>query len=628
MFNKIISSISTVTNQGAPSSFKFVLNEKIEFSNSLFEFYSGKPKSGIINIPGIAVPDLSKLDVSVFVYRKTGSQTASALHAMKKLVSLRHPCVLRVLDCGESDAGVFIATEHVTPLTHLSRSPKNLNFLGLFQLAKAIQFVHEEAKLVHGSVDPINVFVTDGGSFRLGGFELARPSLDTNFFYEKKNGVFAGKLNCRDLGDVDTFGFVLVAHYLAQGPVIPFGINEGSSTTLNTLIDAVCRQTDDVNLRQLLAEIARSRTVSSSLSFFRSNETVQICDFLDAIHMHGTEAPQFLESLPNRLTRVPQSVQEGVLLDLITTNVLSIASLLPSAMVVITAIGAKMSRDVFQSRVQTKMVELFSIQDRSVRFRLLAGLGELIELFDPSVLEKSVLIETLSGFTDSHPSIREQTLKAVVEIAKKISVSSVEKKIVPNVTKLLRDPEASIRTNAMVSIAKLAALMGSESSQRDLLATVLVGGLRDAFTPARVVAIQSLQTYPMKSETDVRKMVSEFFPLLCPLLLDREVGKQALVAMQECLKTVSRFVHNESHASRNIVTENEIRVSNTLTNAPLSFQSSSMRPVPSMGKASSVVSVPQFTGTKKGGPEPDFDSFWDDIAKPSKPSNTYSDSLI
>ena len=614
MFNRIISSISTVTNQGAPSSFKFVINEKIEFSHSLFELYSGKPKSGIINIPGIAVPDLSKLDVSVFVYRKSGTQTTYALHAMKKLVSLRHPSVLRVLDCGESDSGIFIATEHVTPLTHIPRPPKQINFLGLFQLAKAIEFIHDEAKLVHGSLDPVNVFVTDGGSFRLGGFELARPSLDSNYFYEKRNGVFSQRINCRDLGDIDTFGYVLIAHYLAQGQALPSGLPEGSSTTLTGLIEAVSRQTDDVNLRQLLAETARSRTVSSGLSFFRSNETVQICDFLDSIHMHGTEAPQFLETLPKRLARVPESVQEGVLLDLIITNVLSIASLVPPAVVVLTAIGARMSRDVFTSRMQQKMVELFSIQDRSVRFRLLAGLSDLIDLFEPSVMEKSILIETLSGFTDSHPSIREQTLKAVVEMAPKITISVVEKKLVPNVIKLLRDSEASIRTNAMVSIAKLAALLGSESSQRDLLAQVLVGGLKDTFTPARVVAIQSLQTYPVKSEVDAKRVVSEFFPLLCPLLLDGEVGRQALEAMQECLKSVARFIPKDTSAN-----SDPVRVSNTV-----SVVTPTTQPSPKPSVAPKV-----YDNRKKAVPEPDFDSFWDDIAKPTpKPANLYSDSLI
>ena len=188
MFNKILSSISTVTNQGAPGNFKFVINEKIDFPHSLFELYNGKPKSGIINIPGVPIQDMSKLDVSIFVYRKSSSLTSFALHAMKKLVSLRHPCIIKVLDCGESDAGVFIATEHVTPLSLLQRSGRDsVPLHGLFQVAKGLEFIHEEAKLFHASIDPVTVFVTDGGSYRIGGFELSRSTMDSNFFYDKRN---------------------------------------------------------------------------------------------------------------------------------------------------------------------------------------------------------------------------------------------------------------------------------------------------------------------------------------------------------------------------------------------------------------------------------------------------------
>lgn len=186
MLNKILSSISTVTNQGAPANFKYMINEKIEFPNSLFELYNGKPKSGM----GIPIQDSSKDDVTILIYRKSSNSNPNssfALTCMKKLISLRHPCILKVLDCGESDAGVFIATEHVVPLSLMPRNHRSVPLHGLFQIAKAIEFIHEEAKIFHGSIDPVNVFVTDAGSFRLGGFELARPKMDSNFYYDKRN---------------------------------------------------------------------------------------------------------------------------------------------------------------------------------------------------------------------------------------------------------------------------------------------------------------------------------------------------------------------------------------------------------------------------------------------------------
>ena len=141
MFKSIIESISTVTNQGAPSSFKFHIQEKVELPHSIFELYKGKAKNGImINIPGLS---LDQTDFSVFVYRKSGNSLGTfAVSAMRKLVSLRHPSILRVYDSADNDSGVYIATEFVTPLILADYMSGTFPVYGLYQLMKGLQFLH------------------------------------------------------------------------------------------------------------------------------------------------------------------------------------------------------------------------------------------------------------------------------------------------------------------------------------------------------------------------------------------------------------------------------------------------------------------------------------------------------
>ena len=158
MFKSIIESISTVTNQGSPSSFKFHIQDKVELPHSIFEMYKGKAKNGIIiNIPGLS---LDNTEFSIFVFRKSsGSLATFAVSAMRKLVSLRHPSILRVYDSADNDNGVYIATEFVTPLILADSVSGSFPVYGLYQLTKGLQFLREEAKLIHGNLDPSSVFM-------------------------------------------------------------------------------------------------------------------------------------------------------------------------------------------------------------------------------------------------------------------------------------------------------------------------------------------------------------------------------------------------------------------------------------------------------------------------------------
>ena len=674
MFNKLISSLATVstslTNCGAPSSFKFVINEKVDVANSLFELHNGKPKHG-----SFPIGDMSRMDVSVFVFRKSSDSPLAvfAANAMRKLVSLRHPSILRVLDSAENENGVYIATEHVVPLT-LAGRVKTVPLHGLYQLAKGIEFIHSEAKLVHGSIDPVNIFLTDNGGFRLGGFELSRPSFDSNYFYDKRNlatGTFK-RIECRDVADVDTFGFVVVCHYLASGPSVPPGAD--GNVTLNALIDTVSRAADDGALRQLLSELARMRQVTSHMSCFSASETVQIFDFLESLHLHGDEAVRFLESLPARLARTDKQFQQGVLMDLLLTSVVSISNLVPAAIPVITAIASEMTPSDFQQKVQPKLCELFAIQDRSVRFRLLTGLPSVVSKFGVAVLEQSVLIESLSGFTDSHPSIRELTLRSVVEIARHVGASCVEKRVVPPLAKLLKDPESSIRTNAIVAIAKIAALIPDESTQTEIISVAVLAGLRDTVTSARLVALQTFQTFPLKSSQDVKELSEKFLPLVCPLMADTDaaVSNLAVDVMENALGSIRAFLPPKivtpaekspeisfpvfSAPSASSVTRQQPVAFSPVVSQPVAFapivphaqsftpasvsKPNAFSPVVSHAVAMSVkptalsqskahgggiadlavfARVPMMSSSK---PKADnFDSFWDDIQSPSaKPS--------
>ena len=615
MFKSIIESISTVTNQGAPSSFKFHIQEKVDLPHSIFEMYKGKPKNGMmINIPGIS---LDNTDFSIFVFRKsTGSLATFAVSAMRKLVSLRHPSILRVYDSADTDSGVYIATEFVTPLVVSNSTSSTFPVYGVYQLMKGLQFLHEEAKLVHGNLDPACVFIDVNGGYRLAGFELARPKPDNHLIHDKRAlnaGIFS-RYFCADLPDVDVFGFVLIIHYLfTRFHSIPSRCRE--TAPVKELVDTVISSISDQKISQFLIEFTRHKKFSLNYNFFKSNQLIDILEYFETIHLKTErESVQWLtDSLPSRLSGTPNE-SKGILLDMLLNNVMSITSLVPAAIPSAIQIMAdsQLSQSEFANRgFDSKIISLIKISDRSVRMKLLINVPKIFALFDSKILETVVLIEFLTGLTDSHPTIREQTLVTLVSMASHLNGQAVEKKIIPHVIKLLRDPEPSIRTNAIVSLGKVVDRCVDDDKQFEIVSQCVMNGLRDPFAPTRITAMKMLGGMKIKTCDHAREMAKTFIPVLSPLLVDAdgEVATLAFEVLRSIVDEVKKLV--PPSIVRNHAPSPKIASTDTIA-APARGMPLSQHRVTKIND-----SPPEkfWTDLSKPAVKVNFDSFWDDIGK-------------
>ena len=640
MFKSIIESISTVTNQGAPSSFKFHIQDKVELPHSIFEMYKGKAKNGIIiNIPGLS---LDNTEFSIFVFRKSsGSLATFAVSAMRKLVSLRHPSILRVYDSADNDNGVYIATEFVTPLILADSVSGSFPVYGLYQLTKGLQFLREEAKLIHGNLDPSSVFVDVNGGFRLSGFELTRPHPDNHLIHDKRalnTGIYA-RYFCSDLPDVDVFGFVLIVYYLfTRSRSIPSRCRETAS--VKELVDSVLPSISDQKISQFLIEFSRHKIFNLNYNLFKSNQLIDVLEYLETIHIKTErESIQWLsDTLPSRLSSMPGEAkfQQGIVLDMLLNNVMSISSLVPAAIppvIQILCTPPTVSQFEFTNRgIDAKIISLIKIADRSVRMKLLVHAPKIFALFDPKTLESVVLIEFLTGLTDSHPTIREQTLVTLVGIASQVSGAVVEKKIVPHVIKLLRDPEPSIRTNAIVSLGKVVDRCVDEDKKFEIVSQCVANGLRDPFAPARVTAIKMLGGMKIKTPDQAREMARTFVPALAPLLVDSdgEVASLAFEGMKILVDEIKRLVppppniraYSNSTAPSPRVEHPVINEPFAPVTVPRGMSLSSSRPgvtkVSDSPPEKFWADLSKPTSAQPAPSKINFDSFWDDIGKPQE----------
>jgi len=100
-----------------------------------------------------------------------------AKNALKKLRSTRHPNILRFLEGSESETAVWIITEPVEPLSELLEKGEELwsqesKVYGLLHLVTGVGFLNTSGT-VHGGVRKETTWVTKGGEWKLGGFEVA-----------------------------------------------------------------------------------------------------------------------------------------------------------------------------------------------------------------------------------------------------------------------------------------------------------------------------------------------------------------------------------------------------------------------------------------------------------------------
>ena len=107
--------------------------------------------------------------------QKNKSHLPLARNALRKLRTLRHPGIIRILDTVETEANIHVIAEKVTPLTWLvkrrSISEETAKW-GVHTVASTLKFINDDAGSVHGNVRASSIYISESGEWKIGGFEV------------------------------------------------------------------------------------------------------------------------------------------------------------------------------------------------------------------------------------------------------------------------------------------------------------------------------------------------------------------------------------------------------------------------------------------------------------------------
>ncbi|KAL3662453.1 hypothetical protein V7S43_012311 [Phytophthora oleae] len=508
--------------------------------------------------------------VSIFKSRQPAGQITQ--NALRRIKTLRHPNILAYLDGTElpNNGPVIIVTEHVMPLSEfltalrMEYGANSEEFAmcvswGLRSILRALQFINVDCKLLHGRLTPQSIFVTKGGDWKLGGFELTAEMTSDGPSYIYTAFQQFGDINYKSpecqrsdwkavaagpTFGVDIWSFACLMYYVFNDGQLRSS-EVSSAANIPPAIRTQFRKAIDDN-------VARRPSPQKMLSCsYFDTPFIKRMDFLENLAVKDSdEKVAFYKELCANLETLPRcfgvhkilpALKQVVEFGAVTGAKNGPVKLDPSASHMLPAmvqIGSSLSAEEFKAEVLPIIIKLFSCNDRAVRVQLLQMMEKFTVHFDPKLVNSAVIFDNLcSGFTDAAPVLRELTVKSMLHIADKLSDSNLNNRVMKYFAKLQSDPEPAIRTNTTICLGKIAGKL-NDATRPKVLFPAFAKALRDPFPHARLAGLRSMtacQEYFMP-----QGIAGSIVPAIVPLLLDVSitVREQAKTSMDIFMKKV------------------------------------------------------------------------------------------
>ncbi|RMZ91045.1 hypothetical protein DV736_g1716, partial [Chaetothyriales sp. CBS 134916] len=500
--------------------------------------------------------DGSRCSVFVFDINANKSLLPLARNAVRKLRTLRHPGVVRVLDVIENETTIYLATERVTPLSwHIKRNSLSEETIkwGLHSIASTLKFINGDASSVHGSVRTGSVFTSESGEWKLAGFEvLSSMNEDDAIIYTF--GSLLPDSNRYAPPEVVANGWSAIKK--APLPAADaYGLGELIFEVFNGSFTGTDQLTQPRSIPMSLAP-AYKRLISANpkvrispanfldqgkkVGGFLQTPLISITESTDNLGMmNAEERDEFLQELD----KLPDDFAEEFFKMKILPELLKSVEFGgggPSVFGAILKVGLKMPDDEFEIRIGPLVIRLFQSPDRAMRVCLLDNLPTMVDRIAQKDVSNKIWPAMVTGFTDTAPVVREQTVKAVLPIIAKLSDRTINGELLRLLAKTANDEQPGIRANTTICLGKIARNLGV-GSRAKVLTAAFTRSLRDPFVFARNAALMALNaTIDMFSDEDC---ATKLLPALCACLIDKEkaVRDQANKTFDTYMQRVQKY---------------------------------------------------------------------------------------
>ncbi|KAK3014932.1 hypothetical protein RJ639_009948 [Escallonia herrerae] len=537
---------------------------------------------------------------AVSVFSLSGSNAndghlAAGRNGVKRLRTVRHPNILSFLHSTEAESfdgssakvTIYIVTEPVMPLKEkvkelgLEGTQRDEYYAwGLHRIAKAVSFLNNDCKLVHGNVCLESVVVTQTLDWKLHAFDVLSE-------YDGNNEAVTGPMLQYEwlIGSQYKPMELAKSDWAAIRKSPPWAIDSwGLGCLIYELFSGVklskteeLRNTASIpksllpDYQRLLSSMPSRRLNSSKLvencEYFQ-NKLVDTIHFMEILNLKDSvEKDTFFRKLPNLAEQLPrQIVLKKVLLPLLA-SALEFGSAAAPALTALLKLGAWLSADEFSIKVVPTIVKLFASNDRAIRVGLLQHIDQYGEALSAQTIDEQVYPHVATGFTDTSAFLREMTLKSMLVLAPKLSQRTLSGSLLKYLSKLQIDDEPAIRTNTTILLGNIASLLNEGTRKRVLLNAFAGRALRDQFSPARGAGLVALCA--TSSYYEVTEVATKILPVVVVLTLDpdSDVRSKAFQTVDQFLQMMRQY--HEKLSSGDTAEPTSIGISSIAGNASL-----------------------------------------------------------
>ncbi|TYJ36284.1 hypothetical protein E1A91_A05G297200v1 [Gossypium mustelinum] len=489
-------------------------------------------------------------------------------NGVKRLRTVRHPNILSFLhstevesfDGSSSKVTIYIVTEPVMPLSEkikelgLEGTQRDEYYAwGLHQIAKAVSFLNNDCKLVHGNVCLSSVVVTQTLDWKLYAFDVLSE-------YDGANATATGPMlqyewlvgsqyKPTELAKcdwatirksppwaIDSWGLGCLIYEIFSG--MKLGKTEELRNTASIPKSLL------PDYQRLLSSMPSRRLNTSKLienSEYFQNKLVDTIHFMEILSLKDSvEKDTFFRKLPNLAEQLPRPIVLKKLLPLLA-SALEFGSAAAPALTALLKMGSWLSAEEFSLKVLPTIVKLFASNDRAVRVALLQHIDQFGESLSAQVVDEQVYPHVATGFADTSAFLRELTLKSMLIVAPKLSQRTLSGSLLKYLSKLQVDEEPAIRTNTTILLGNIASYLNEGTRKRVLINAFTVRALRDTFSPARGAGVMALCA--TSSYYDMTEIATRILPNIVVLIIDpdSDVRSKAFQAVDQFLQIVKQY---------------------------------------------------------------------------------------
>ncbi|XP_027189453.1 uncharacterized protein [Cicer arietinum] len=419
---------------------------------------------------------------------------------------------------------------------------------GLHQIAKAVSFLNNDCKLVHGNVCLASVVVTQTLDWKLHAFDVLSE--------------FDGSSEASS-GQMLQYAWLVAAQYksmelaksdwavIKKSP--PWAIDSwGMGCLIYELFSCLklskteeLRNTASIpksllpDYQRLLSSTPSRRLNTSKLienSEYFQNKLVDTIHFMEILSLKDSvEKDTFFRKLPNLAEQLPRQIVLKKLLPLLA-SALEFGSAAAPALTALLKMGSWLSAEEFRVKVLPTIIKLFGSNDRAVRVSLLQHIDQYGESLSAQAVDEQVYPHVATGFSDTSAFLRELTLKSMLVLAPKLSQRTLSGSLLKHLSKLQVDEEPAIRTNTTILLGNIASYLNEGTRKRVLINAFTVRALRDTFPPARGAGIMALCA--TSSNYDITEIATRILPNVVVLTIDpdSDVRSKAFQAVDQFLQ--------------------------------------------------------------------------------------------